>query len=247
MNHPDEERFLSQVIAHRGASAYAPENTLAALQLAHDMGARWVEFDIRLTKENDVIVMHDRTLKRTTDGRGLVRRTPMHIIESLDAGSWYSNDFIGEKIPTFYDWCERCLSLDMKMNIELKPSTGSELILVRQMLVVLSRIDFPLDNIIVSSGSYLALKQVARLAPAIKLGMVMADWRAGWQQKAQDINAYSVHPSFNIITKKQMALIKQLGLKTIVWTVNENSLAKKLFTLGVDSVFTDKPNLLSIV
>lgn len=88
------------VIAHRGASAYAPENTLSAFQMAEEMGADWIELDCRLTRDNEVVVIHDDTLDRTTSGSGYVREASLHEIKQLDAGSWFEDKWRGERVPT---------------------------------------------------------------------------------------------------------------------------------------------------
>src|SRR5476651_1884741 len=97
---------VSKLIAHRGASAVAPENTLIALEKAHELGAAWIEADVRLTLDNEVIIFHDDTLNRCTNGRGLVRKTPYSVIAGLDAGSWFSPAYAGEKVSTLDQWLQ---------------------------------------------------------------------------------------------------------------------------------------------
>ncbi|MDQ2994305.1 MAG: glycerophosphoryl diester phosphodiesterase, partial [Pseudomonadota bacterium] len=95
---------INSIIAHRGASFYAPENTLASMRRAHAMGAQWVEFDVMLTSDGELIVFHDDTLERTTDGgKRNVADTPLAKIRELDAGSWFAPQFKGEPVPPFVE------------------------------------------------------------------------------------------------------------------------------------------------
>jgi len=112
--------ILPNLIAHRGASAYAPENTLASLRKAKELGADWVEFDVMLDSRGEAIVFHDEKLHRTTNGRGYVASTPYKVIATLDAGSWFGSEFTGEQVPTLADWLVEAASLQMGINLEMK-------------------------------------------------------------------------------------------------------------------------------
>ncbi len=111
---------VTQLIAHRGASAIAPENTLAALEKAHEMGMAWVEADVRLTLDNEVIVFHDEKLDRCTNGQGLVKKTSYEIIAKLDAGSWFSDHYAGEKVPRLEQWLTVAAKLGLGIILDLK-------------------------------------------------------------------------------------------------------------------------------
>src|SRR5262245_86406 len=98
--------FKPPLIAHRGASAYAPENTLAAFKKAKELGAQWLEFDVQLTACGEIVVFHDERLERTTNGRGWIHEKPYSYLKTLDAGSWFNSQFAGEKIPTLVEALE---------------------------------------------------------------------------------------------------------------------------------------------
>jgi glycerophosphoryl diester phosphodiesterase len=112
------------LIAHRGASAYAPENTLAAFIKAQQLGVRWVEFDVMLTRCGEVVVIHDETLERTTDGVGEVSHYPYSYLQTLDAGSWFGAQFKGEKIPTLKEVLVFLAQHSMCVNVEVKAQAG---------------------------------------------------------------------------------------------------------------------------
>ncbi len=115
---------LAQVIGHRGAAARAPENTLAGLRKAHELGAGWVEFDVMLSSDGVPILIHDETLERTTSGSGRVDRHSAAEIQALDAGSWFDPAFRDERVPTLSEAVAVLLELNLGANVEIKPSTG---------------------------------------------------------------------------------------------------------------------------
>ena len=114
------------MIGHRGAAARAPENTLAGLREAHELGARWVEFDVMLSRDGVPVLIHDETLQRTTDGRGAVARHTAAEIRPLDAGAWFAPEFAGERVPTLEEAVALLLELGLHANVEIKPATGHE-------------------------------------------------------------------------------------------------------------------------
>ena len=117
---------LPQVIGHRGAAAAAPENTLASIRKAKELGASWIEFDVKLTRDGQAILFHDDRLERTTDGRGAVAATTLAEIKRLDAGSWFGPAFRGEPVPTFDEALMLCAELGLGINVEIKPCRRRE-------------------------------------------------------------------------------------------------------------------------
>ena len=116
---------LPRVIGHRGAAAAAPENTLVSLQKAKELGASWVEFDVKLTRDGVPILMHDERLERTTDGRGEVALTTLNDLQKLDAGGWFGPAFRGEPVPTLEAALALCAELGLGINVEIKPVRGA--------------------------------------------------------------------------------------------------------------------------
>ena len=117
---------LPPVIGHRGAAAAAPENTLASLRKAKELGATWVEFDVKLTRDGHPVLFHDDRLDRTTSGQGEVALTTLAQLRKLDAGAWFAPAFEGERVPSFADALALCAELGLGINVELKPCPGRE-------------------------------------------------------------------------------------------------------------------------
>lgn len=143
---------LDKVIGHRGACGYAPENTLISMRKAHTLGIRWVEFDVMLTQDDEAIVIHDTTLNRTTDGRGNVHNITYAKIKTMDAGSWFAEEFAGAHVPTFKEVLEYLDKLKMSINVEIKPTRGREEATAKKAVKILERF-WPCDagRLLVSS------------------------------------------------------------------------------------------------
>lgn len=237
--------MIETIIAHRGASGYAPENTIAAFDKALALGCSMIEFDVMLSLDKEPFVFHDDKLKRTTNGRGEIGKVTSDYIMGLDAGKWFNRRFKGEKIPHFKDMLKWLSLTSMKANIEIKPYPGTT---EETTMVVLAHINrfWPHDRPLplVSSFDYDALLCARSVAPELPLGLLMHKWDDNWQQKADYLSAYSVHLNKKITTQERVGMIKEKGYAVAVYTVNRKRLAKKLLSWGVDGLFTDYPDLL---
>lgn len=240
--------MLSQVIGHRGAAAYAPENTLESFQRALDLGCRFVEFDVMLSVDGEAFIFHDDQLRRTTNGHGDVGLVTAAYLKTLDAGSWFSSQFRGAKIPTLQDaliWLDKH---DMQANIEIKPYHHTRM--EQTTLAVLEGIQnyWPEHKALplVSSFDYDALLLCYERQPEIPLGILFREWQDKWFGLAQKINCVSIHLSRRIATEARIKAIKQCGYRVYIYTVNHQSLAHKLFQWGVDAVYSDHPDLLGV-
>lgn len=131
--------FNPPIIAHRGASKYTPENTFAAFRKAKELGINWVEFDVMLTADGEVVVIHDETLERTTNGTGAVIAQAYSYLRTLDAGSWFDPSFANEKIPTLREVIKLLNELDMFANIEIKAQSGNEETTAKKSIIHYSR------------------------------------------------------------------------------------------------------------
>jgi len=237
---------IPKIIAHRGASAYAPENTLAAFKRAYELGATAVEFDVMLSAEGKPFVIHDETLPRTTNGMGIVGEVSNDYLASLDAGAWFSKRFIGEGIPAFDMLVSWLLQHKMVANIEIKPCFTSHDTVIKTVDAILAVLDkMPNLKLLLSSFDYDALLYCHQVAPQYPLGVLFHEWDDEWCEKAKAVDAYSVHFNQAILTKARVAMVKQAGFQVYSYTVNSQRRAKKLFSWGVDAVFSDYPDLLS--
>ena len=155
---------LPVVIGHRGAAAYAPENTLESIHTAADMGMKWVELDVKLTKDMVPIIFHDDDLDRTTNGHGPVAAMNFADIRELEAGSWFSEGYGDVKIPTLEEAIEVILKRDLGVNLEIKPCAGREVDTAEAMLDVLSQIWDDRDRLLISSFSHVSLETSMEMA-----------------------------------------------------------------------------------
>lgn len=234
-----------QVIAHRGGAACAPENTLAAFDMAHELGSRFVEFDVMLDADGEPHLFHDEGLKRTTGVRGEFCLASTEYLRSLDAGKWFSRRYAGEKIPTLKEALQWLSDSDMQANIEIKPCKGFDIPTTLATLAEINRYWPPAKDLpLVSSFSVEALKQCQSLAPEMPLGLLLDKWQENWGQLADELNCYSVHISLDMATQSRISEIRQRGYAVAVYTVNSKRKALKLFGWGVDAVFSDYPDLI---
>lgn len=237
---------IEKIIGHRGASAYAPENTLAAFDKALTMGCTYIEFDVILSADGEPFVFHDESLKRTTDGQGEIGLVNADYLQGLDAGRWFSRRFRGERIPHFREVLQWLTFANAKANIEIKPYPGTS---EQTTIAVLTHINryWPQSKELplISSFDHAALSLCRSLSPEMPLGLLLDEWDKDWLIKAKELQCYSVHFSKRALNAARVQEIKEQGYTLFVYTVNRKRLAKKLFSWGVDAVFSDYPDLLS--
>ncbi len=234
--------WLEPVIAHRGASGVAPENTLAAIRRAGELGARWVEVDVRRTASGHLVLMHDAILDRTTNGKGFVSQTSYEAIAELDAGAWFSADFAGEPVPTLEAFMALCGELGLAANIEIKAEAGEE-DTVGQAIATTLREDWPatLPPPLISSDSPAVLRAAAQVVPDFPRGLVVTQVPSEAVLSERAWGCVSVHASNTFLTKARTALLVANGYAVLVYTVNEPDRAKTLFGWKVSAIFTDHP------
>lgn len=236
----------NSIIGHRGAAAYAPENTMSSFDKALTLGCNWIEFDVMLSADGEAFIFHDDTLKRTTNGRGQFGLVNADYVQSLDAGSWFSRQFKGEKIPSFREVIQWLVFTDINANVEIKPYPRTT---EQTTVAVLSCINqfWPANKALplVSSFDHDALTLCRTLSPELPLGLLLDSWDDNWQKKAAELQCYSIHLNKRILTAKRVQAIKAAGYQLYAYTVNRRRQARKLLDWGVDAVFSDYPDLLS--
>ncbi len=229
------------VFAHRGACTYAPENTLAAFELAYRQGAPAIEFDAKLTLDGQVVIIHDQSVERTTDGTGRVAGLPLAVLRELDAGSWLSAEFRGEKIPTLDEVFET-VGKKLFMNVELTNYATPFDALVSKVVETVKL--HGLENRVLFSSFFPNnLMQAARLLAQVPCGQLIFPGRAGWWQRlwGRSLNLQAEHPFTRDVTQKSVADAHARGRRVHVWTVNAPNDIRRLKRLGVDGIFSDDP------
>ena len=229
------------VIAHRGASAAAPENTIAAFERAVADGADAIELDVHLSRDDQPVVIHDETLERTTDGRGPVRGHTMRELKRLDAGAWRGPGFTGQRLQTLQEVLERFRGRT-RFWIELKG--GSDLYPdIEERIVGLLEVYDVIDGALVQSFDHAALARLRSFSRELSLGALLA--RAPLDL-ARDVppDADAVCPSSDVLGATEREAIRRSGRQCHVWTVNEPALMDRLVEWSVDGIITDRPDLL---
>jgi len=238
---PRHKLNLPKIIGHRGACGYAPENTLSSLRKAHELGISWVEFDVMLTADKKAIIFHDETLDRTTNGHGLVARTMLADIQQLDAGSWFSPKFAHEKVPTFAEYLVCATELGLSMNIEIKPTKGMERETAIETMKILHQYPIPINiEILISSFSLESLVVARALDSTIPMGLLLHRWSSGWFDALEQLNCVSLNAARRMLNPRVVADIKASGRYVMAYTVDDPRKAEKLYSWGVDAVFSNR-------
>jgi glycerophosphoryl diester phosphodiesterase len=238
--------LLPPLIGHRGARKEAPENTLASLTRAAELGAAWVEVDVKLSGDGRLILMHDDTLERTTDGEGAVADTSWEVLAALDAGSWFDARFAGERVPLLIEAIGRLAELSLGANIEIKPCPGREAETGRAVAEEVS-VSWPVDlpAPVLSSFEEDSLAAARETAPDLPRGLLVGDLPDDWAERAAALQCATVHVGQRALTREQVAAVKAAGLPLMAWTSNEVDRARELWSWGVDAIATDDVALLA--
>jgi glycerophosphoryl diester phosphodiesterase len=232
------------IFAHRGASANAPENTLAAFELAMAQGADGIELDAKLSSDGHVVVIHDPTVDRTTREHGRVKDMSLAELHSLDAGGFFAEQYRGERIPTLEAVFE-ALGKHMYINVELTnySSPGDHLVESVCMLVK----EFGLQKQVLFSSFFASnLSKARNLLPEVPRGLLAFNGILGaWARSfGFAFGRYqALHPNLKDVTPQQVQRVHRLGRRVHVWTVNALEDMRRLFKWNVDAIFTDDPKL----
>ncbi|MEX0921512.1 MAG: glycerophosphodiester phosphodiesterase [Tistlia sp.] len=236
---------LPRVIGHRGAASHAPENTLAGLRKAAELGAPWVEFDVRLTADKVAILHHDDSLKRTAGRNRAAAAMRYAEIAELEAGAWFGESFRGEAIPSLTASIALLGELGLGANIEIKPAAGQEAETARIALEIM-RAEWPqsLPPPLITSFKPQSLQAAQESAPEIPRGLLLKELKEGWRKQAERLDCVSIHLSRQKTSKAAIDLVHKAGYALAVYTVNDPREAARLYDWGADCIITDSPELL---
>lgn len=231
------------ILAHRGASYDAPENTLSAFRIAQQMGADGVELDTHLSREDVPVVIHNFTVDETTDGTGRVRDLTVSDLKRLDAGSHYDYTYRHERIPTL-DEVFDLLAPTMRLNVELK-SVGVRATALEATVLAVIRRHNAQNRVVISSFNPFALRRMYRLAPNLPLGyLYSADVPAYFRLFMIGVPYQARHPHHLMIDADYVAWAHRNHYRINTWTVDDPSRATALKALGVDALITNRPDVL---
>jgi len=228
---PKESMANILKISHRGASAYEPENTLRAIKRALGYAVDMIEVDVRETRDGQIVVIHDETLERTTNGRGYVHQMSFSELRKLDAGK-------GERIPTLQEVID-LVKGRVGLVIELKDSTTAD-----KVAEILAENNFT-DQTLVTSFIHSAVKTIKELNPQLKTGVIFRSAPIKPSQLALDANANALFPYYKYVTTQMIEDAHNNQLTANVWTVDTREEIEHYVRMGVDGVVTNKPDLLT--
>lgn len=241
-------------IAHRGAGKLAPENTLAAFRLGASHGYKMFECDVKLSLDNVPFLLHDDTLNRTTNGRAHLDTAasdvagdhPWHRLCELDAGSWHSPTCAGEPLPTLDNVAQFCLHKGFFLNIEIKPTTGTERHTGEVVACEAARLwqDAPVPPLL-SSFAPEALRGAMATAPQLPRALLLDRLWDGWLDTALQLGCVAVVCQHALWSAASVRQVKHAGLRTLSYTVNDALTAQRLLALGLDGIITDRVDVFS--
>lgn len=239
-------RYLFPIIfAHRGSSSHAPENTIAAFELAVRQEAEAIELDTKLTKDGEVVVIHDLTVDRTTDGSGRVSDLTLAAIKELDAGSHFDVAFKGEPIPTLEEVLET-IGKRAFINIELTNYDIPSAPLPEKVAAIVQKLGLA-NHILFSSFHPMILRRIQRLMPKVPVGFLAQpgisgflarSWLGRWM-----VNYQALHLEVRDLNLSLLQRAHRSGYKVNIYTVNREEEMSTLFSMGVNGIFTDDPLL----
>jgi len=229
------------VIAHRGASGHAPENTLAAFRRALAMGATFIETDLQLSRDARFVAIHDNTLERTTNGQGQVHDLTLAELRRLDAGAWFGSEFAGERIPTLEEILDFAKKHDVVFYLELKPagSWGGEHALIGAL-----RESGEIARTVVISFDPAILAAVRKVEPTLMTGLLFDGQIEDPLDKAIEIGARQAVVRGDLVTPGMIGEARRRDLQVVCWTVNHPAHMRLLAAAGVDGIMSDYPDRL---
>lgn len=229
------------IFGHRGARGTHPENTMISFQEAARTGAHGIEFDVHLSKDGEVVIIHDETLNRTTNGSGLVCEYTLEELKQLDAGSHFNAAFQGARIPTLREVLAWLCGNELLINIELK-NDRIRYIELEQKVIALVR-EFHLEKrVIFSSFNHKSVAELADLAPDIERAILYHFPLQDAMKEARLHHASGLHPNFQLLTKEFVDEAKSQGFTLRPYTINDEEDIKRMISFGVDVIITDYPS-----
>ncbi|MEM6811946.1 MAG: glycerophosphodiester phosphodiesterase family protein [Pseudomonadota bacterium] len=237
---------LPNVIGHRGAASYAPENTLEGIHTAADMGVKWVELDVKLTKDDVPILFHDDELDRTTNGSGKVAETKYEDIQQLETGSWFGESFTGIKVPTLEEAIEVLIDRDLGLNLEIKPCAGRETETAEAALDILSQYWDERSNLLISSFQHGCLEVSLDIAQDWARGLLIGgeEIPEHFLDIADHLDVKTVNVSTSLANHEIVLEIIEKELTPLIYTVNDPIQAREYQSMGVKTLFSDEPDIL---
>ncbi len=227
------------IIAHRGLSASYPENTLIAFQEAAKLDCWGVEFDVHLTKDNQLVVIHDESIKRTSNGTGFVKDLTLAELKTYDFGSWFDSKFADQQVPTLAEVLEIFKDTQHHINIEIKSDIfeypGIEMLVANEIEA------FQLKNrVIVSSFNHETIMRFQQMMPNVNCALLFASLIINLEEYVRQFNCNAIHIPYYYGMRSIIQRVIKQGMTVRAYTVNNDKIAQQMQQLGVDAIFSDK-------
>jgi len=239
-----QERGRVWVVGHRGAMGYRPENTLASYEHALALGADWIECDCHLSRDGALVVMHDETVDRTTNGHGLVRDHTLQELKQLDAGAWFAPEYAGQRVLTVEELLDFARGRDTVLDIEIKNAPLYYDGIEEAVVNALARTNMA-DQAIVISFDHRAVGKVKALNERVATGVLYAGRPAdGGLGLAKQVNADALLPHYAYVTREDVDAAHAAGLSVAPWATSDPAILRQLIQAGVDGIGTNHPDVL---
>ncbi|GEL76071.1 glycerophosphodiester phosphodiesterase [Tenuibacillus multivorans] len=235
----------TQIFAHRGASRYAPENTLPAFEMAHEIGVDGIELDVQLTKDLIPVITHDENIRRTTNGTGFVQNYTLEELQQFDAGFWFSKRFYNTPIMSLNEFLHWVKDKNLLINLELKTNVIEYPTIEKRVLEQLYDLDL-ISRTVISSFNPQTIQRVRELDHDIELAWLTKIQVRRIQDFISEIGANAVHIRSRLLSSKMVKFMIEEQIPYRVYTVNRVSLMRKCVTMGADGIFTDIPDIMQI-
>lgn len=234
------------LIAHRGAPLLAPENTLPAMRAAAEKGARWVEVDVKLTRDMKPVIIHDDRVDRTTDGNGFVANMTFEEIRTLDAGAYFAPEFAGTRVPTLEELVETVLELGLNLQLELKPTAGDDIETAEIALAMMKDL-WPAnhDGLFFTSFSIRSIHAAARLMPNVPRAYAVVVPPKKPKALLDETKCQILHLQRDFLPDEALAIMADSGIEFAVATINDAEVAHRFFAGGAQTILSDVPDLFS--
>jgi glycerophosphoryl diester phosphodiesterase len=230
-------------MAHRGFKAAAPENTMIAFEMAWKAGADGIELDVQMTRDGQLVIIHDETIDRTTDGTGWVKDLDYQELCQKDAGSWFDRTFQGERIPLLSDVLRWAGSHAIFVNIELKTTKVNYTGIEQRVIDLVTEYGMK-DQVLVSSFNHFSLRTIKQIDRTVKIGLLYETPLVDPWIYAKRMDAVAIHPHFTNVNEELMHGCNENGILVNPYTINEMDDLQRMINFGVNSIITNHPDRL---
>lgn len=227
------------IVGHRGVAGHYPENTKVSIEAAAKLGLEWIEVDVQPTQDGQLVICHDHTIDRCSNGSGRLDQQSLEQLKQYDFGQWFSTRFSGETILTLAELFQLCAEHNLNINLEVKVDRHDAKSVIQQLRHQLEVADIDPENIVISSFSHQVIRQLHIQLPHYRLGVLCNRLNGQTKQLLKEVDAFSCNINYRWANKRLLERLKAQGYQVWSYTVNNPSSLKHLPNL--DAIFSDYP------